>query len=131
MQRDHVASNDNPSHYDLEMCSSINQNQKPERQPCITKSDQRIYGNILPCRLNRSGLEIHTCKTDLYLSCICVVFENKDCLTIKYLVAKMYSESSNFINPVFESRSRDRIVLAKRICSEHLRHHISGGQNIC
>ena len=104
---------------------------KPKPRLWHHQSDRRIYDNILPCRQNKSAFVIHSRKTDLYLSCICVVFENKVCLTICYLVVEMYSESSNFINPVFESRSGNRIVLAKRICSDHVRLHISGGQNIC
>ena len=51
----------------------------------ITKSDQNIYENVLPCRQNRSALVIQSRKNDPYLSCIYDVFENKDCLTIWYL----------------------------------------------
>ena len=50
----------------------------------ITKSDERIYENVLPCRQNRSALVIQTCKPAPYLYCICIVFEKKDCLTIWY-----------------------------------------------
>ena len=59
----------------------------------ITKSDQNIYENVLPCtgRQNRSTLVIQSRKNDPYLSCIYDVFENKDCLTIYYLVTEMYS----------------------------------------
>ena len=97
----------------------------------ITKSDECIYENVLPYRQSRSALVIQSCKPDPYLNCICIVFENKDCLAIWYLVAEMYSESNNFSNPVFESRSRNRIVLSKRICSDHVKLHISGGQDVC
>ena len=57
----------------------------------ITKSDQSIYENVLSCRQNRSALVIQFRKNDPYLSYIYDVFENKDCLTIWYLVVEMYS----------------------------------------
>jgi hypothetical protein len=37
---------------------------------CITKSDERIYEYVLPCRKYKPGLGIYYRKTDLYLPCI-------------------------------------------------------------
>jgi hypothetical protein len=36
----------------------------------ITKSDERIYEYVLPCRKYKPGLGIYYRKTDLYLPCI-------------------------------------------------------------
>ena len=76
----------------------------------ISKSNDRVYKNMLPYRQNRPAFVIQSCKTDPYLSCICIVFEKKDCLRLWYLAAEMYSESSNCGNPVFESRSGTKTV---------------------
>ena len=36
----------------------------------ITKSDRRMYVNVLPCRQNKPGLVMQSRKPDLYLLCI-------------------------------------------------------------